>query len=104
MSRYGEIYLTKQKEEALNATIQWEATSYCQVAEEYRMKERLLRLAFQDMLDTPMLDAVALRKAARGDMGASTEEGGEGGEDADMDMHSSVAASEAHSAGGSHGH
>ena len=94
MARYGTQYLTKQKEATLASYIQWESTSYCLVTEEYRMKERLLRLAFSDLLDTPMLDAPALKRSA---LGADEDEiNADDGDGDDESSAASGAASQAH--------
>ncbi len=57
------------------------------------MKERLLRLAFSDLLDTPMLDGPALKRSA---LGADEDENNADGDGDDESSATSGAASQAH--------
>jgi nucleoside-triphosphatase THEP1 len=67
MGRYEKKFLTKSMEDALISTISWLHNGYSQVIEEYRLKNRLITMSYQELLESPMLDKPALRRAITGD-------------------------------------
>ena len=68
MMRYEKKFLTKSLDDSLTSTIAWTQNAYSQSIDEYKFKERVLRLSFQELLETPMLNKHGLKRAMTGEV------------------------------------